>query len=72
VEVLVEGVANRTRAVVARVWAAVAGVGDVALVTDGIGVTASSSASSSSAVVEPLRGWLILAVLAVVRSRLVT
>jgi hypothetical protein len=63
VEVLVKGVANRTRAVVARVRAAVDGVRAVALVTNGIGATASSSASSSSAVVEPLRGWLILAVL---------
>jgi hypothetical protein len=65
VEVLVKGVANRARAVVARVRAAIARVRVVALVTDCIGANASSLASSSSAVVEPLRGWLILAVLAV-------
>jgi hypothetical protein len=72
VEVLVKGVAKPTRAVVARVRAAVARARAVPLMTDGIGATASSSASSSSAVVKPLRGWLILAMLAVVRSRLVT
>jgi hypothetical protein len=72
VEVLVERIAHCAGASVFRVRAVVAGVWSVALMTDGIGATASSSASSSSAVVEPLRGWLILAVLAVVRSRLVT
>jgi hypothetical protein len=73
VEVLIKRIAHHAGAGVARVRAVVAGVRAVALMTDGIGATASSSASSSSsAVVEPLRGRLILAVLAVVRSRLVT
>jgi hypothetical protein len=72
VEVLVERVAHHAGAVVARVRAVVAGVRAVALMTDGVGATASSPSFSSLAVVEPLGDWLILAVLAGVRSRLVT
>jgi hypothetical protein len=72
VEVLVKRVAHRAGAFVARVRDIISGVRSVALMTDGVGASASSSSSSFSAVVESLRGWLILAVLAVVRSRLVT
>jgi hypothetical protein len=50
VEVLVKRISHRAGAGVARVRAVVAGARAIALMADGVGATASTSAASSSAV----------------------